>query len=261
MPFPDIKRMIYKKNPLDKVICQLQFPPNLKIDTEIPALFQEKNKKNFPIYSETNSIVNIPNEINPAIPKELIDHVQRTHANYEFSSENGDWKINLTRTFIALTCNNYQRWESFKEMLDEPLKTLESVYSPPFFTRIGLRYIDVIRRSALNLIDTDWDELFQPYILGLLNSKDIKDRIKTLDNNHEILLSDDISKVKIMTKFVNYIENDELCFMIDSDFYLNKRIELSDSREKLDFFNKRASRLIRWCITDKLHEAMEPNEI
>ena len=46
MPFPVTKRIIYKKNPLVEVICQLRFPPILSIDTEIPARFQGAIKKN-----------------------------------------------------------------------------------------------------------------------------------------------------------------------------------------------------------------------
>jgi len=32
MPFPEVKRVIYEHNPLDKVICQLRFPPILRIE-------------------------------------------------------------------------------------------------------------------------------------------------------------------------------------------------------------------------------------
>ncbi|MCH7755956.1 TIGR04255 family protein, partial [candidate division KSB1 bacterium] len=52
MPFPEVKRVIYKKNPLDRVICQLRFSPILKIDAEIPAEFQDMIRADFPNYSE-----------------------------------------------------------------------------------------------------------------------------------------------------------------------------------------------------------------
>jgi hypothetical protein len=29
----------------------------------------------------------------------------------------------------------------------------------------------------------------------------------------------------------------------------------------LNFFNSRGSRLIQWCITNRLHEAMKPQEL
>jgi hypothetical protein len=49
--------------------------------------------------------------------------------------------------------------------------------------------------------------------------------------------------------------------MIDNDFHHPKRLRVDDLREKLDFLHERATRLIRWIITDKLHKAMEPELI
>lgn len=41
MLFPPTQRVIYHKNPLVEVVCQLRFPTILKIDAEIPVAFQE----------------------------------------------------------------------------------------------------------------------------------------------------------------------------------------------------------------------------
>lgn len=50
--FPETPRVIYAKNPLFEVICQLRFPAILKIDSEIPAGFQEKLRASFPLFRE-----------------------------------------------------------------------------------------------------------------------------------------------------------------------------------------------------------------
>ena len=49
MPFPEATRVIYHKNPLTDVICQLRFPPILKIDSEIPSLFQDTIREQYPL--------------------------------------------------------------------------------------------------------------------------------------------------------------------------------------------------------------------
>ncbi|MFC1512101.1 TIGR04255 family protein [Candidatus Latescibacterota bacterium] len=264
MSFPKVKRVIYTNNPLDKVICQLVFPPILKIEKEIPSEFQERIRSNFPIYEEkTEFKFNVPNEFKKLIPQEVLpDFLPTTgNINHEFASEDGKWKINLTRNFIALTCFDYKRWEAFKSNLSSPIEALVDIYSPPFFSRIGLRYIDVIKRSSLGLDGIKWSELLQSYILGFLSSPDIEDDIRNLNCTYEMILSDKMSIAKIITKLVETKDQAEICFMIDSDFFITNKTEIQSSFEKLDFFNENASRLIQWSFKDQLRDVMKPKDI
>lgn len=265
MPFPEVKRVLYEKNPLDNVICQLRFPPILKIDAELPASFQDMVRNQFPNFLESaeTNVVAIHPSISGQIPPEILRQVVQASSskNYEFSSEDGAWKINLTRTFIALTTKRYERWEEFRDKLQIPLTALEKVYSPDYLSRVGLRYIDVIKRSTLNIKDLAWDKLIRPYISGVLGSPMVGNFVKNFESKYEIGLADNESIVRIIAKFVEAKEDNEICFMIDSDFYVSKRIGLSSTIDKLNYFNLRASRLIRWCITNRLHQAMEPKEL
>jgi uncharacterized protein (TIGR04255 family) len=263
MPFPETPRVTYKKNPLRKVICQLRFPSILKIDAEVPAAFQERIRKEFPVLSEKVEVqFEISQKMEGSIPPELLNQALKPteSRNYEFSSEDEQWVVNLTRTFVALTANKYYKWEEFRDKLVGPLNALLNIYSPTHFSRIGLRYIDVIKRSELNLGDTSWSELLQPYMLGLLGSSVVADRIQSYESLSEIRLSDEKSIVRIVTK----LETDpsgEPCFIIDSDFHIMMKTNVGSALDILDYFNKRASRLIRWCITERLHQAMEPENI
>lgn len=259
MPFPEVSRVIYRKNPLDQVVCQFQFPAILKIDKGVPDEFQEKIRGQFPNFSEKIGM-NFSMNVDDSIPKELIDHVQKFNSNHEFISEDEVWKINLTRNFIALTCTDYTKWEDFKEMFMGPLGAFREIYSPQYFKRVGLRYIDVIQRSKLSLDEVEWKDLLQPYILGFNSIPDIASRVKSMSSRHEVLLSDEKSIVGIVTKFVKPLTREEICFMIDSDFFIDEHLSFEKAIEKIDFFNKQASRLIRWCITEKLHKAMEPED-
>ena len=95
MPFPECQRVIYKKNPLGEVICQLIFPPILKIDTEVPVAFQERVRNHFPNFSEVSALnlgflSGVEDQIQPEPPEPPLCK------NYEFSSEDQQWKINLT---------------------------------------------------------------------------------------------------------------------------------------------------------------------
>ena len=264
MPFPDAQRVIYKINPLERVICQLRFPPILKIDAEIPAVFQDRVRGDYSTFRETSqSNFPIPQNLKDQIPVDVLKQIGgfSGEKNYEFSSEDSQWTINLSRTFIALSTTKYQRWAQFKEKLNGPLSAFIDIYSPAFFSRIGLRYVNVIKRSALGLNNCDWSELLQPYVLGVVTSPLMRERILNLETNHEIQLSDQESRVRIVTRLVKSVDGDEQCYMIDSDLFNNSKKDTNQAIEKLDYLNQRASRLIRWCITDRLDRAMEPEAL
>lgn len=264
MPFPEAKRVIYEKNPLEKVVCQLKFPHILKIDAESPAEFQEKIRLEFPTFSESRDYeVDVLGSEKAAISPELQRQVIQSHSNknYSFATEDRKWKINLTRNFIALTATCYTRWEIFKSKLEKPFKALVQIYSPKYFSRIGLRYIDLIRRSDLGLSDTEWGELLNPHLLGLLSSKDISCDVGGFESKYEIKLEDNVSYVRVVTRNMEEVKSGEICYMIDSDFFITEKTDVDKTIEKLNYFNKRASRLIQWCITEKLHQAMGPKEL
>lgn len=264
MPFPEAPRVIYNKNPLDKVICQVQFPPILKIEVDIPAAFQDRIRNIFPRYSETPKIqIDVPQEIMKNIPGEIISQfpLPLQKKNHEFSSDDDIWKVNLTSTFFALSCTEYTRWEEFRDKMKIAFETFLDVYSPPYCARIGLRYVDLIRRSDIGLEDVKWSKLLKPHTLGLLSSPDVEDRIDAFENKYELRLNDNTSKVRILTGFVEHMIEHENCFIIDSDFFNNDRMSIEQVWDKLEYLHERSSRLIRWCITDKLHASMEPSRV
>lgn len=260
MPFPQAKRIIYKNNPLDEVVCQLRFPSILKIDAEIPAEFQESIRKQFPQYAESSEVTLDfpPMAADVNIPPQFLKPSETK--NYEFTSEDGLWKINLTRTFLALTARKYIRWEEFRDKLNIPLKTLINYYKPTYFSRIGLRYIDVIKRSRLKLENHDWAELLKPFILGIIATPEVGNNTASFENKFKVKLSDNESFVRIITKYVE-AQDGEICFMIDSDFFNTNKTDLTKAIDKLDYFHTLGSRLIQWCITDTLSKAMEPQEL
>src|SRR5688572_28624795 len=102
MPFPEARRSLYKNNPIELVVCQLRFPPILRIDAELPVAFQDKVRTTFPDFGESSEFrIDVPTGVGDQIPPEILRQVIQSSAikNYEFTSADGQWKINLTRTF------------------------------------------------------------------------------------------------------------------------------------------------------------------
>ena len=261
MPFAESKSTIYKKTVLNQVICQLKFPPILRIDAELPVDFQEHVNKGFPNYTEkTNLSLEWSLRVKEPIPSQSDTWVPRTDSmkNHEFSTEDGQWKINLARSFLAFSTDSYSVWEDFKKRLEIPLKALIHVYSLSHFSRIGLRYKNVIQRSALGLDGVDWSELLKPQMLGILADSETSRFVRDLQSVCEITLPDIDSSVRVSTRLTRDRERDEICYVIDSDFFNAQKTSIDEALSGFDDFNQHASRLFQWCITERLHKSMEP---
>src|SRR5262245_7091139 len=104
MPFPEAERVIYEKNPLAEVICQVKFPPILRIDSELPAQFQERIRQNYPLFQEkqmSEGDIALPPEMAQLLKSEFF--ARRGRAAYDFASSDGVWTVSLTRDFLALS--------------------------------------------------------------------------------------------------------------------------------------------------------------
>jgi uncharacterized protein (TIGR04255 family) len=265
MPFPESPRVIYENNPLAEVICQLRFPSILRIDSEVPYRFQERVREEYPLFEENQGAdvkLNLSPEVAKIIGSASPVSLRSGKSSYEFISDDGMRKVSLTRDFLALSVAKYERWENFKSNLNLPLNALVEEYSPAFYSRIGLRYKDIIRRSTLGMENESWAVLLKPHIAGELSSEDVAEDIDHAVREVGIRLSES-SRVVIRHGLVQLREGDKVedCYLIDSDFFIDQKMEISDASEILDVFHKQAGRLFRWCISDRLHDAMHPQPI
>jgi uncharacterized protein (TIGR04255 family) len=257
MPFPETPRVIYEKNPLDLVICQIRFPPILRIETEIPARFQEVLRIDYPLLREQPTLIQPPGL--PAdfanLAASLIPGAGRK--GYEFVSADENWRVTLFRSFVSLTCNKYSKWEHFKERLRPVLAAFVEQYQPTFYLRLGLRYRDVIVRSKLNLEKSNWGSLLQPQVAGELASniapsvEDVSRQVVLRQSKHE-------GKITVQHGTVRLQDTNEECYCFDIDLFTDRRTELDQAEQTLDDFNRQSGRLFRWCISDELHRAMGP---
>ena len=154
----DNRRYAYGKSQLIEVICQLRFPTILSIDTREPADFQETVRAAFPRYQ--CQVEKLPG-VNGA--------PARTVNNHTFISEDGGYKLSLTKDFIALSTMRYTHWEDLAARLDEPLGQFIKIYRPNCFDRVGLRFVNAISREQLGLTGRRWNDLLQPPYLGILD--------------------------------------------------------------------------------------------
>lgn len=262
-PFPDSPRIVYAANPLVEVICQLRFPPILRIDSEVPSAFQERIRNQYPVLRERTDGPPVPS----GLPSQIADLLRASLAarnrtvGYDFLSSDGIWTVGLTREFLSLGTARYEKWETFREQLAGPFQALIETYRPSFFTRVGLRYQDLIQRSRLGLDGHAWANLLEPHITGLLAAPGLKADVGATFAQTSMRFRRDLGQVTLRHGLVEAADRQETCYLFDADFFSDERIEIEHAHEKLDYFNRQSGRLFRWCIGTVLHEAMGPEPV
>jgi uncharacterized protein (TIGR04255 family) len=256
MPFPDSPRVVYRRNPLIEVICQLRYNTVLRIDAELPAAFQEDVRAQFPQY-ECRSGLDMP----PDVPDEIRRMVGGQHrTSHVFRSDDESWELALTSDFLALTCKSYVRWEQFLEVLTPPFMALNRIYTPGKFVRVGLRYRNAIQPATLGLSDSTWADLLNPYVAAEFCAGDpVASAIEESITRLRVALREHSSSVLIHHGLaVLDQEPASKAYLIDSDFFSTERTEAAHVFEILGYFNGQSGKLFRWCISDVLHAAMGP---
>ena len=254
-------RQIFKRRQLLEVICQLRFPEILKIESTEPAEFQDRIRGEYPQYQK---------KVEP-LPPQIVNGKpvpQGTVNNYQLISEDGQWKVSLTKGFVALSTHGYVRWEDFAKRLDRVLAALIQLYQPAYFARVGLRYINAIDRSALGLAEAPWRELIQPGYLGLLADEDAPESAFSKCELSASLALPGGAKAGVksgpgtLRKVNNRTKEatETRVFMLDLDVYMDGKTPLGQTAPALNIVHGNADSLFRGAITDTLADAMQPND-
>ena len=260
--FSDRERYLYRKRQLVEVICQLRFPTILSISAREPADFQEAIRGDFPHYKR------LLEQAQPKLsggPGSFRVEEGEKITNYQFLSADGRWKVNLTNSFVSLATPAYTTWEDFAAKLDLVLAQFIPIYRPAYFERVGLRFINVFSRKALDLEGVPFRELFQPGYLGLLAEEDVREEgFARAGQDIELAISGGC-RIKMhagpgLLQRGN-VKDGEIKFILDNDVFMNGKLPVAQCAPALQTVHIQADRIFAGAITERLHEAMEPEPL
>ena len=255
-------RCYYMNNQLGDVICQLRFPEILSIGAQPPVAFQEAIRDEYPQYS---ALKETPAPRLTGAPGNFAVENQPTTINYQFLSEDGAWRINLTSKFISLACNRYTSWEDFARKLDKPLAAFIKIYKPANFERIGLRYVNLLAREAVDVADVSFRDLLNPCWIGPFAEDDVQEASVTRYTADSEINIRGGCRAKIHTGPVLVTRGGKTDpapkFAFDQDLYMTGNIPITYSAGSLETLHSQAFSIFRGAITDTLHNAMEPQSI
>lgn len=264
MKIKPLPRVLYRNNPLVEVIAQVRFPTQFGMRSAVPADFQAALGADYPIvFIEQMRGLNLSFEEG--------NQVQQTSDSfniYHFDSLDGVWRVSLSYEFVAVTCRKYTDWADFEGRLHAVLGRFMRCYSSiGAYSRLGLRYRDVLIRESLGLNDVPWSELLVPWVLGGYGADSmveadggnlgIESGIEMALNQSVLVLHN--CKVGLVTGLAQNPEGGR-GFLIDADFYAEGKNGWSMDAIESGFKELHASagHLFNHCITDRLRAALEP---
>jgi uncharacterized protein (TIGR04255 family) len=167
--------------------------------------------------------------------------------------------LTLGKDFIALTHNAYVQWEDFREALVLGLKALVDIYDPTSYSRIGLRYINLLKRSVLGLEGRPWSELLHDRIAGELalpwfeQAEEARRLVRLqLGNGGDHLL---------FQHGLDTGDTTEMCYGLDYDFYHQEKVSIDGALPILERLHDYSGKAFRWSIAGVVHESMGPRSI
>ncbi len=235
--FPEVPREVFDKNYLDQVIVEIRYPTYLHLkETAIPEI-SDKLRKDFPRYEAGET-----RQVTPA-------GVTEPEAVFSFSNRQNNFKIEVTSSRVVLSTHDYQSFENFlnnfKYVLDNCIPSLKA----PFFTRIGLRFINNIKDISADGNDlADWinSDLVRPIGTEIGSVFTMKNEITgPLECGGRYGFRYGLAPPEVKSRH----------FILDYD-YFNEDVEADACIDLLDDYHKLHFPFFWWSLGEKAKEAL-----
>jgi uncharacterized protein (TIGR04255 family) len=268
MKLKPVPRVVYERNPLVEVVCQIRFERILELQTVPPAQFQsEFTRDSYPrTHEERAAALQVVFGKGADQVNKLSDvQAAAIPVTYHFVSPDDTKRLSVNAEFFAFTCTRYEHWEQFKQALLEAFAGFQRCYPKLAVTRVGLRYRDLIEREDLGLADVPWRDLLSPSVAGLFLGDLFADAAEDAggleQGTQAMVMLDDCAMLLQTALLRSNEEKPREAFLIDADFFHESpRFDVkADSIDgALEVLHGNAGALFRNCIREPLHDALRP---
>ncbi len=133
---PDVEPVQYEHNFIDTAVCELKFPIILDWENKPPAAIQKELRRDYPHHAFVHSI---------GVGLQQSESEKRV--SLQLQSKNRKWTVVIKSDAITLETKSYLNFEDFSDKLKKVVNVVKDKVDSDFFTRVGLRYINVINFS------------------------------------------------------------------------------------------------------------------
>lgn len=230
----------YKRNYLRQAVCEFRFPTLMEIgETRPPAAFVTALRKEYPT-------LELANELTLGIG----GGSNGSNHSHIFRSSKLTWTVSLKQSSVAIETTAYTNYAQLRDKVLRVVDAAAKVIDSDFFTRIGLRYI--------NVVDTGEDpaegwinpQLVGPILSGCFSGiNEYAGRLQLAAEDGGCLLQHGLRRKE---------QNGDLAipkYTVDIDSFRHD-VAIGDAGAALDAMHSQAFDMFDWAIGPKAREQL-----
>jgi uncharacterized protein (TIGR04255 family) len=232
---PHVESVTYSRNFLKTAVCELRFPTVFELEEPRPPVsFWKAIKHDFPQHDLLNNI-----NVGPATVAQ-----GRVH---QFRSRKALWTVTLRASAITVETQQYVSFELFRKQVSVVLKAAEGIIDSDMFTRVGLRYINVIPlRRDLPFSQIINQELILPLARGVFGApEEYWQSVRGTVESGKYLFQHGLSTDP----------NNTIGYALDFDFSAEE-VLVSDVMRKLESLHSAQVDFFHWSLGPATREAL-----
>jgi len=215
----------FPRNFIRTAVCELRFPTLFELESDRPpAAFNKVLRKEYPTYELLRDL-----KVGGAGVAHSVAHA--------FRSKQARWSVTLRPSAVTLETTQYESFAGFQQRLAVVVKAAASVIDSDFFTRIGLRYINMLpcgRDSAGEWVRPELVALLASGAFGELAECSGRVRGRTSTNDFALQYG---------------LGNEVDTYAIDIDVN-SEEMATNKVAATVDMLHQEAFALFRWCVTE-----------
>lgn len=239
--FPPQEDIRLQNAPLTEVICQVRFPPILRVASEQPVKFQEQVRSAFPQLEVEQGIMVQMAPLGTTPPQ-----AQPEPRIFRFRAPDRSTSVSLALNFYAVSTTAYTHWRDFLALLELASRAARETYEIPYATRIGLRYINQLTMENTGTRTTQelWN-ILRPELTATLHADVWDEPVETY--SQLVLAGEDNERFALR---FGYKGVDSPVLLLDFDCYVEGQIPLENLLPLCERFHDVIYSAFRWCIQE-----------
>jgi uncharacterized protein (TIGR04255 family) len=168
------------------------------------------------------------------------------------------WRFTISENFLALETLQYSTRDEFIGRLEQAMREVFGVVEPPYFERLGIRYVD--RVSDVELINGDLKSMIRNEMVGGLGADLPPESVLRHSISDTLFKGEDRSvqvRCGVLPAGVAVFDleippTEHVSWFLDIDSYIEEKVTITSSEiiSKLHVLADGAYRMFRWVVNE-----------